>query len=337
MEKLKIGVIGAGGIANSIHLPVLSRFENVIITAVADLRPERAKNTAEKFGIPSAFTSHCDLLENCDVDAVFILTEPDMLFRAAYDSLCSGRHVFMEKPMGITLYQADTLKRAAQENKRILHVGYNRRYIPLITKAVELVSEIGKITQVEGRFYKNSSPAFYSGCASAFTCDVVHVTDLVRHIAGGKPIKAVTLETSSSADGLADSWHSIIRFDSGVTGVIRSHYATGGRVHEFEIHTKGASAFINLGFGVQGCSARILYSGGGKQSLSAKGLDGTSVIDLDGIEIAGSGRYEDYYGYRDEDRIFVEKLLSGATVDPERLNEDFATAELVETLLNAKI
>ena len=72
------------------------------------------------------------MLKQEKLDAVFVLTQPDMLFRPARDCLQAGLPVYMEKPMGITLFQANTLRRLADEKDRLLHVGFNRRTIPLV-------------------------------------------------------------------------------------------------------------------------------------------------------------------------------------------------------------
>jgi predicted dehydrogenase len=329
---MKIGVIGAGGIANGIHLPLLARSPGVSLCAVCDLYAEKAQEAKENFGFTQSYVSYHEMLAREKLDAVFVLTQPDALFRAAADCLAAGKHVFMEKPMGVTAYQAQTLQTLAEEKNLVLHVGYNRRYIPLVQECLRILKETTTITLAEGRFYKNSSPAFYGGCASAFPCDVVHCVDLVRHVMGKSVTKSALLETN------AESWHTLMRFAGGGSGVVRSHYATGGRVHGFEFHGPGASAYINLGFeGGPGCEATLLLANDpGRQSLSAMGQGKTEVIRLDGIALAGSGRYEDYYGYRDEQRLFFEAVRKGG-YDAARTEEDLATARLIEQLMEAKL
>lgn len=67
--------------------------------------------------------------------------------------------VFVEKPAGITTYQTETLLRKSREMNRILHVGFNRRYIPLIQHVLKIIKETTKITQVEGCFVKHRDAA----------------------------------------------------------------------------------------------------------------------------------------------------------------------------------
>jgi predicted dehydrogenase len=391
-SRLTIGIIGAGGIATGVHLPALSALDEVDVRAVCDFYPGRAEAAARTFGIPQVYTSYHQMLREAEVDAVYVLVPPDGLFRGASDCLLAGKHVFMEKPMGITAYQARTLRDLALAQRRVLHVGYNRRYIPLVTAVAARMRELTVINHIEGRFYKNSSPAFYGGCASAFTCDVIHVIDLVRYIArgvmaknasgedagaaasGAAPglpseaevwnagtlaarieggagaaattteaattlTKAYTIEEKNPETGVGEAWYSAFEFKGGVSGVVRANYRTGGRVHQFELHGEGASAYIDLGFGGAGCSGKILHTiVPGGQSLSAAGAGKQEVIDFDGPTLAGSDRYEVYYGYSLEDQLFAHTVLSNPSgTDRARAVEDCASMELVEALLAARV
>ncbi|MDR1565734.1 MAG: Gfo/Idh/MocA family oxidoreductase [Treponema sp.] len=345
MQKVRIGVIGAGGIACSIHLPLLAAMAEAELSAVCDYLPGRALEAAKRFGIPGISLSYHEMLAQEKLDAVFVLVPPDGLFRAASDCLLAGKHVFMEKPMGISAFQAKSLREIAASQRRILHTGFNRRFIPAVREIVREFCKVSTITRVEGCFYKNSSPSFYGGCASSFICDVIHVIDLVRHLASGgagkiSPVtEAATLETDNPQTHIAEAWYSSMRFENGVTGGVRANYRTGGRVHQFEIHGPGASAFINLGFGEPACSGKILRSQGpGTHSLSAAGAGGQELAEFDGIKIAGSDVYADYYGYRDEDRLFIQTVQENREAgDPARAAEDCSSMELAEYLLGARV
>jgi predicted dehydrogenase len=335
---MRIGIIGTGGIAKGIHLPVLSRITDVELVACCDLQEDRLTQVQETFKIARKYTSYYDMFARETLDAVYVLTQPDILFRVARDCLCASLPVFMEKPMGITLLQAQTLRDLSLSQNTPLHVGFNRRHIPLVREALTRVREHTEITQAEGRFYKNTSPAFYQGCSDAFWCDVIHCADLVRYAAGsdGAVRQAATLETADET-GTPNAWQSIMQFSNNVVGVVRSHYAAGGRVHAFEFHGRGASAFVHLGGAGRACKATLLFGAGGKQSLSAMGADKAEhIVELDGKEIAGSDRYEDYYGYKAQTEFFLDAVRRGGA-DPARLAEDFGAMRLIESLKNAKL
>jgi predicted dehydrogenase len=344
MDRLNIGILGAGGIARSVHLPALADIEGAELRAVCDYVPGRAEEAAKPYRVPGTYLSYHDMLNREKLDAVFVLVPPDGLFRAAADCLLAGKHVFMEKPMGITLFQAARLRELAEKQKRVLHVGFNRRFIPLVKEITREFLKRAPLTHVEGRFYKNSSASFYGGCAGSFVCDVIHVIDLVRRLALGEGKyaalkEAVTLERLDPQAGIPDAWYSAMTFENGVSAGIRANYSSGGRVHQFELHGPGASAFIDLGFGGPGASGKILCQPGpGSHSISAAGADRQEILDFDGIKLAGSEKYEVYYGYREEDACFVQTVLANPEGgDPIRTAEDYSSMELAENLLRARV
>jgi hypothetical protein len=80
----------------------------------------------------------------------------------------------------------------------------------------------------------------------------------------------------------------------------------------------------------------LLSPGPGTHSLSAAGEAKQELIEFDGLKIAGSGAYADYYGYRDEDRLFIRTVQeNGEACDPARTAEDCSSMELAEQLLRA--
>jgi predicted dehydrogenase len=113
MKSIRTAVIGAGGIANAVHLPALAQIHQCRIVAVCDLLEERARQAADRYAVPGVYTSHRQMLDTEHPDAVFVLVRPDETFRVTLDCLRAGCHVMVEKPPGVTRYQAETLARAA--------------------------------------------------------------------------------------------------------------------------------------------------------------------------------------------------------------------------------
>jgi predicted dehydrogenase len=251
------------------------------------------------------------MLRKEDLDVVFVLVEPRNIFNVVMGCLEAGLHTFMEKPPGVTSYQAASLLRASQAAGRVLQVGFNRRHIPLVKQVVDIMRNATTITQVEGRFMKCGTAAFDKGGLSAFESDTIHAIDLVRSIANGTPVKAATVRDQVE-DVVPNSWNSVVRFDNGVTATIRANYQTGGRTHTFEIHGPGASAFINLGLGGDDCEAQILTTGvRGGYSRAAAGAAAYGLQKIDGKALAGSQQFHRYYGYYQEDQHFLESVRRG--------------------------
>ncbi len=127
-KKLKIAVIGVGGIAQNAHLPGYANMDNVEIVAVCDIKPERAEMVAEKFGIPAFYTDYRDVLKIEGLDAVDICTPNYLHSIIACEALEHGLHVFCEKPDAVSVSEAEKMKAAAEKNGKILMVMRNNRY-----------------------------------------------------------------------------------------------------------------------------------------------------------------------------------------------------------------
>jgi len=332
-NKIKVAVIGAGGIARNVHLPSLHDMQDVSLVAICDIVKERAEQMAEQYGIPRVYTSYQEMLAQEKLDAVFVLVEPSNLFHVVWNCLDAGLHTFMEKPPGITLYQTESLLRKTNEAQRILQVGFNRRHIPLVRQVKELVEQRTRITQVEGCFLKFGLAAFDRGGLSAFMSDTIHAIDLMRWLAGGTA-ESAALVVGQHDDVVVNAWNGVCRFDNGVMGILKANYKTGGRIHRFEIHGPGMSAYIDLGFGGPACEAVILaHEGEMRYSLAARGASTEGTIRLDGMELAGSHEFYKYYGFYQEDRHFIDCVRSGT--QPETSIEDaIKTMKLVDQFLS---
>lgn len=126
MEKLKVGVVGAGGISEA-HLPRLKeRSEAVELVGIADINREAAQRIAEKYGITGIESDYHSLLPH--VDAILVCVPTHLHAPIAIAALEAGKAVFCEKPLARTLEQADAMLRAAQNSDGVLQVGFVRRF-----------------------------------------------------------------------------------------------------------------------------------------------------------------------------------------------------------------
>jgi predicted dehydrogenase len=126
-ERARIGVIGTGWWATAAHLPGLTAHPDADIIGVADLNEEKARQTADRFGVDRVFTDHRDLLA-LEPDGVIVVTPHDTHYALVHDSLLAGADVLVEKPMVIEPAHARELVAIAKANGRTLHVGYPYPY-----------------------------------------------------------------------------------------------------------------------------------------------------------------------------------------------------------------
>ena len=127
MAKLKIGIIGCGGIATAAHIPNYLKIPEVEVAACCDIDYEKAKRVAERFSIPKAYRDYRDLLKQ-DLDAVSVCTPNFAHMEPTVAALEAGKHVLVEKPMAMNADEAETMLRAAERSGMKLMVGLNNRW-----------------------------------------------------------------------------------------------------------------------------------------------------------------------------------------------------------------
>src|SRR5690554_1677894 len=104
MKKLKVGIIGCGGIANGKHMPSLAKLDTVEMVAFCDIVEDRAIDAAKRFGTEDAkvYTDYKELLKDESIDVVHVCTPNKSHSFITIDSLEAGKHVMCEKPMAKT-------------------------------------------------------------------------------------------------------------------------------------------------------------------------------------------------------------------------------------------
>ncbi|MFG3260391.1 Gfo/Idh/MocA family protein [Streptomyces sp. NPDC048172] len=142
-SPVRIAVVGAGTITQSVHLPALKRLgRSLRLTAVCDLSPTRAARVAAEAGEGvRAFHELDALLADGDVDAVLLAT-PGTHATAARAALEAGKHVLAEKPLCLTVAEAEELSALAAERGLVLQVGYMKLYDPVLPAAARELAEL---------------------------------------------------------------------------------------------------------------------------------------------------------------------------------------------------
>jgi predicted dehydrogenase len=145
MEKTKVAVIGLGGIAQLVHLPNLTKFNNVEVCAVADINKNRLQIVAEKFNIKERYKDHNELLEKSDAASVIISTPTNSHKEIAIACLKANKDILVEKPLARTFQEVKQVVDAAKKYKRKIMVGMNLRFRPdsMILKSLLNSGEIG--------------------------------------------------------------------------------------------------------------------------------------------------------------------------------------------------
>lgn len=130
MSKVKIGIIGCGGIANGKHMPALKQLPNVEMVAFCDIIVERAEQAKIAYGTPDAkvYENYKDLLADESIEVIHVCTPNRSHSFITVDALDAGKHVMCEKPMAINSEEALKMIEAAKRNNKKLTIGYQSRY-----------------------------------------------------------------------------------------------------------------------------------------------------------------------------------------------------------------
>ncbi|MBM4049791.1 MAG: Gfo/Idh/MocA family oxidoreductase, partial [Planctomycetes bacterium] len=223
-EQLRFGMIGAGAISNG-HLAALAARTDVKIVGIADPNLERAKAQAQKYGVERCVATYDELVKMDDIQAIVVGIPTQFHADASVKALQRGKHVLCEKPMARTLKECDEMADAARVNKRVLQIGFVRRFDPEWGKIRELV-QAGKVGRpcLWRRIVAGAAPGaptygpWYSDSRySDGPCNESgsHDLDFARYTFGD--VKAVTASTwhMSRLGDVRDTCTVIVDFKSG--------------------------------------------------------------------------------------------------------------------------
>ena len=191
-RAFRIGVIGAGTIAEQNHIPGYQKQPDAEVIAVCDIVEELARDVADRCGIPAVYTRWEELLAQSDVDAVSIATPNALHAPIAIAALRAGKHVLCEKPPTLNAVQAAEVSRVVRETGRTYMTCNNLRFSPGVLLLREMVAagELGEVYYAKtGMIRRRGSPGGWfthkAASGGGTLLDIgVHVLDLTRWIMG---------------------------------------------------------------------------------------------------------------------------------------------------------
>lgn len=297
-DPVKVGFVGAGNLASRVHYPSLAEIEATDLRAISELDEGRLTDTADQYDVPGRYTNYRDMLEREDLDAVYVVMPPHLLHDIVVDCLQAGKHVFVEKPPGVSTYETEAFAWYAERHNCLTMTGFNRRFIPLLRHCKAVVEAAGPIHMVSVRFHKYD-PAiddfgFYRGSVSHLTSDIIHAVDSLRWLAGGEVVE-VNAHTRALGRAYINVHAALIEFSSGCSGVLLASRRAGARRHTFEFHGGDVSAYCEDG--VEG----MIYRDDSNTPEFVRGSD--LIDDPDALHQRS--------GFQAESRHFMESIQAG--------------------------
>lgn len=157
-QKVRLGFIGCGGIANSKHFPGVAGIEDAEMVAFCDLVEERAVKAAKTYGTPDAkvYTDYHELLKDPTIDAVHVLTPNVSHCEISCAAMEAGKHVLCEKPMAACEADAKKMLETRDRTGKILTIGYQYRHFHVNQVAKKVVDDgwLGDIYYAEATYLR---------------------------------------------------------------------------------------------------------------------------------------------------------------------------------------
>lgn len=240
-QTIRLGIVGCGSVTQLRHLPALRRVNDIEVVALCDVNKATLENVAGQFGIARRYQDDRELIESGGIDAVAICTPPRFHAVVALAAIDAGKHVFVEKPLALSLQECDAMieRAAANQSLKVL-IGFNLRWHRLVREARALIQsgELGEIRMARtvlssgvrlSRDYADWRKRRESGGGAIFELGVHHF-DALRFLLG---TEVAELYASS---GAFDATAIVAARMNDDTQIVASFSEGTGESHEIEIY-----------------------------------------------------------------------------------------------------
>lgn len=238
MTKLRIGLIGAGRVAQAHAKACAILGDRVELVAVCDSDEARASATAARHRVTYATTDYHGLLGQEFVDAVIIAVPHELHATTCIDAARAGKHILVEKPMAPSLDDATVMAKSARESGVTLMVGQSRRFTDAARTLVRRKGEIGEIIRIVVNFlvYFPSAPTAWWGAPSGdliLELQGCHYLDMATWLMGSLPERVfATTRRVSPGHGGTDEGDVMLLYPGGITANIHLSLNTQPEAHE---------------------------------------------------------------------------------------------------------
>lgn len=270
-QKINVGFIGAGSFAQGYLIPACA--EKASLDAVVTSTGINAKSVADKFGFNASSTDANDILDNSEINTVFIATRHDTHAKYVIDALHKKKNVFVEKPLAMSYEELEQVKEAYEESGQSLMIGFNRRFAPVTVKLKKEFENIGEPLVMNFRVNAGFIPKDHWTQTEAgggrIVGEICHFIDLMQFFTGAKPVKvfAECISTNNSQIKSDDNIVIIVKFSDGSVGNL-TYVANADKSlakEHLEIFGGGKAGLI------QDFRSGVIYKNNGEEKLKLSG------------------------------------------------------------------
>lgn len=274
MQTLNICMVGAG-VISSFHMDAYRKNERAIIYGIHDINGERARAKAEQYSISHVFETFADALADDKVDVIHICTRNDTHAALSIEALQAGKHVFVEKPMAISLEEARQVQKVAKDHDRTFQVGLVRRFATNTKMAHSWITDgnLGDIYYVKATHIRRAgnpgswfSKKELSGGGPLIDLGI-HLIDVCWYIMGKPAVHAISsnmyeklgsrqnvksknayqsVDVPVDESNVEDLVNAIVRFDNDASLVLDVSYSLHAKEDHLQIEFFGTKGGIIL-------------------------------------------------------------------------------------------
>lgn len=324
-------IIGAGGIVRAAHLPAYARAGYPVI-GIVDEMPDRAASLASEFQVAASFGSVDEALKFVPRDVVFDVAIPASHLPKVLERLPDGSAVLMQKPMGETLAEADTIRSLCRSKGLTASVNFSMRHSPnnLVVKALAHEGRLGQIHDIEVQARTFTPWHLWTFLAAAPRLEIlyhsIHYFDLIRSWLGNPhSVSAKTVKSPHSPGLAATKTVAILDYgDSTRVFVATNHSHDFGPLHqESFVQWEGTSGAARMTMGVN-----LGYPQGRPDKLEFAER-GSSHEDWTDLPLSGNNFPDGFIGTMGTLQRFLE---GSSNTLPEHYEDAYQTMQLVEAL-----
>lgn len=253
MSKIRVAVIGAGGIGGT-HLKAYAACPDLCeIVAVADIHLPAAEERVAHFG-GRAFADYGEMLDAVRPDAISICTPPNLHLPIVQAAAARNISVLCEKPPARTLAETEAMVEAMAASRGILQFAFCHRFHRPVVQAQDLIAsgKLGKVVQIYNRFgfrFARAGQSWFTEreiAGGGILIDtLVHSVDIFRSLAGEVAQVAASVSTTLPGIDVEDSASLLVTSGSGVIGVLTCSWVTPVSEAEFRIYGSDGQAVID--------------------------------------------------------------------------------------------
>ncbi len=304
-KKIKVGIVGLGRLGMRHAENLALRINGAELTAICDMDKDKLNKAADRFGAKYKFTDFSDMLGLEELDAVAVVSPSGFHTRQIQSALEAGKHVFSEKPLGVTVEECRKAEKSVEMYPdRVFMLGFMRRFDPsyMYAKRKIVSGEIGRIILV--RSYSQDPEKFIDGAIAyaghsggEFLDMAVHDIDLARWFTGSEPETVYAIGACYAHDEFAqykdgDNVSALLKFKNESMVFL---FAGRTAPHGYNVETEiiGTKGILRIGSVPQKNLVEILDNGGVRKECSENFLE----------------RFED--SYVNELQEFVDCIIEG--------------------------